>query len=74
MQHKTLEKFLLDDYELVVFNDARDPKANSEIIEICTTLNLRCFRVPQEVHDRPYLDRVNNPEFVAGYNAPSVRN
>ncbi|MBY0110252.1 MAG: hypothetical protein K2X90_04025 [Candidatus Babeliaceae bacterium] len=57
LQDSTFKKFLKDDYEFVVFNDARDPKVKKEIYEICKKLNLRCIRIHQEIHDRPYLYR-----------------
>lgn len=46
-QYKTFEKFLLDDYEFVVFNDARDVEIKNEIEAICSQYNIACIRVPQ---------------------------
>jgi hypothetical protein len=57
IQNKTFKKFLKDDYEFVVFNDARDPSLRSEIASLCKKLSLRCIEIPQAIHDRPYLKR-----------------
>ena len=46
-QHKTFEKFLLDDYDFVVFNDASNPELSSQIEAICNQYNISCVRVPQ---------------------------
>ncbi len=47
-QHKTFNKFLHDDFEFVVFNDAVDDTIAQLIIDVCMKLSVRCFRVPQE--------------------------
>lgn len=57
IQHKTFKKFLKDPYEFVVFNDARDYEIRSQIKQLCKKLQLRCIEIPQEIHDRPYLQR-----------------
>lgn len=49
-QKDTLEKFLLDDYEFVVFNDAKTPSTYREIREVCNELGLRCVDMPQKLH------------------------
>jgi len=69
MQIKGFKKFLADDYEFVVFNDARNPQIRKQIEIICGNYNIQCIGIPQEIHDRPYLQRwpgENN-------NYPSVR-
>lgn len=70
IQEKTLKKFFQDEYEFVVFNDARDQSMVSRINETCQQLGLRCIRIPQEIHSRPYLPRLPGENF----NHPSVRN
>lgn len=56
LQHKTFKKFLKDDYEFVVFNDAdRNPSMHNQITSMCNKLNLRCITIPQALHDKPYL-------------------
>lgn len=57
MQHKTFKKFMLDDYEYVVFNDARDENFMQKINATCAQNNIRCIRIPQDIHTRPYLPR-----------------
>lgn len=57
LQYKTFKKFLKDDYEYVVFNDAKDLNKMHEIDAMCARYNIRCIRVPQEIHTRPYLPR-----------------
>jgi len=57
IQDKTFKKFLKDDYEFIVFNDARNQSLRKEITAICNKLNLRCIEIPQAIHDRPYLKR-----------------
>ncbi|GAB5411412.1 MAG: hypothetical protein ChlgKO_05260 [Chlamydiales bacterium] len=57
LQDKTFKKFIKDDYEFVVFNDAKNLKIRKEINEICKKLNLRCIPIPKEIHTRPYLHR-----------------
>lgn len=50
LQYKTFKKFLRDDYEFVVFNDARDQKSYSMIQSTCRNLNISCIPIPQEIH------------------------
>jgi hypothetical protein len=71
LQKKTFDAFLAekDDYEFVVFNDARDPKHRKNIRKTCQELDLKCVEIPQEIHDRPYLSRRPGDD----YNASSVR-
>ena len=60
MQYKTFKKCLEDDYEFVVFNDARETIMVNQINDMCTQCKLRCIRIPQEIHSRPYLPRLPN--------------
>ena len=70
MQHKTFKKFLLDDYEYVVFNDARYEPMSNQIEAVCTQYAIRCIRIPQEIHSRPYLPREPKDDCV---NNASIR-
>lgn len=68
-QYKTFKKFILDDYEFVVFNDAKGYSLSEDIQNVCHRLNIRCIRIPQEVHNRPYMKRLPFED----YNHPCVR-
>lgn len=57
IQYQTFKKFMLDDYEFIVFNDARDPNLRKQIQQMCAKHQLSCIEIAQEVHDRPYLQR-----------------
>jgi hypothetical protein len=52
IQHKTFQKFLKekDDYELIVFNDAKDENKQKEIRSMCSLYNIKCIDFPQELH------------------------
>lgn len=69
IQHNTLKKFMLDEYEFVVFNDAYDQNIRTQINQMCAKHTLTCIEIPQEIHDRPYLKREVHDE----RNHPSVR-
>ncbi len=71
LQDRTFKRFLKDDYEFVVFNDARDPNMVLAIQTICEQLGIKCILIPQEIHDRPYLQR---PPGDHDYHSPSTRN
>lgn len=68
-QYKTFKKFLKEKHKLIVFNDAIEEHLSQQITETCNRLKIKCIRIPQEIHDRPYLKRYNK-----NYHAPSVRN
>jgi len=71
IQYHTLQTFLEDDdYEFIIFNDAQNANMVTNIQNMCTKLGLRCIRIPQEIHSRPYLQRWPGEN----YNHPSVRN
>lgn len=70
IQHKTFKKFLEDDYEFIVFNDAPALEMENKINEICAHYGIRCVRIPQDIHDQPYLQRWPGEN----YNHPTVRN
>lgn len=67
-QDATFKKFLKEPYRYVVFNDSRDEKICKEIERICKKLELECIRIPQDIHDKPYLARNGEP-----HQTPSVR-
>lgn len=50
IQHKTFKKFLLDDYEFIIFNDAVDPVLYQGIRQKCADLDIRCIDMPQNLH------------------------
>lgn len=63
MQNKTFKKFMQDDYEYVVFNDANNEPMANQIFAACAQSNVRCIRVPQDIHTRPYLPRLPGDNF-----------
>lgn len=69
IQDKTFKKFLKDDYIFVVFNDAPQEEVSNQIIETCNKLSLPCIRIPQSIHDAPYLQRWPGED----YHHPVVR-
>ncbi len=69
LHYKTFQKFLKDDYEYVVFNDGPTEKLSKQIQEVCQELAIRCFTIPQEIHQLPYLAR----QPWEDWNCPSVR-
>jgi hypothetical protein len=70
MQAKTFKKFLKDDYEFIVFNDAPDFLMQEQIRETCFNLEIECIDIPQCIHEIPYLQRW--PE--EHWNHPAIRN
>lgn len=74
IQYKTFKKFLKDDYELIVINDANNPELADQISDTCHTYHLRCIKIPQEIHERPYLNRPDGVFFVSNHQSPCVRN
>jgi hypothetical protein len=66
-QYHTFKKFVQDDYEFVVFNDATTYILNKKIREKCTQFGLRCIQIPQDIHDN---SAILHPEA----NGPSARN
>lgn len=57
IQQRTFKAFLKDTYELVVFNDATTDEMELAIRNACDAIGIRCIRIPQEIHTRPYLHR-----------------
>jgi hypothetical protein len=50
MQCKLFNQFLMDEYELLVFNDARTLDDESSIKEMCNRYGVQCIRFDQERH------------------------
>ena len=50
LQHRTYSKFFENEYELIVFNDARDPKEEEGIRKTCEQCGLQCIRFEQAWH------------------------
>ena len=53
-QYKTFKKFLKDEYELIVFNDAPNLRYFEGIQTICDELQITSIDVPQKIHQHPY--------------------
>jgi hypothetical protein len=69
LQYKTFKKFMLDDYELIVFNDARTDEHEKTIRERCEKYGIQCVRYEQEWHDTDPLNyqiylQIQDPGFV----------
>ncbi len=69
IQYHTFKKFLKDDYEFIVFNDAPSDNMRQQIEQMCNKYGLRCIRIPQEIHTYAYLHRLPRERF----NHPCVR-
>ncbi len=69
IQQRTFKKFLKDAYEFVVFNDANTVGMAQEIDGACARHGISCIRIPQEIHDRPYLKRAPGDL----YHRPNIR-
>ena len=63
IQYKTFKKFLLDDYEFIVFNDATNPAMKQEIRDMCKTCHIQCIDIPQEIHS--HLNSIIAPNVLA---------
>ena len=69
IQYKTFQRFLHDDYEFVVFNDAPQESTAETIRNVCEALGIRHIRIPQTIHSKPYLERLPGED----YNHPCIR-
>lgn len=69
-QYKTFNHFIRDEYEFVVFNDANNNDMAHRIEEMCRKYSIKHVRIPQYIHDKPYLFRLPRES----YHAPAVRN
>ena len=68
IQVKTLNKFIEDDFELIVFNDAKDPNVEQKIHETCDKYNILCIRYEPEWH---LIDPLND-KFNAWTSDPNI--
>lgn len=50
LQHKTLQKFMQEDYELIVINDGNTPERAQAIRLTCEQYGIRCVRFEQHWH------------------------
>ncbi len=57
LQKRTFDRFVQDEYEYVVFNDANNEPMARQIQAACDEYGVHCIRVPQQIHTRPYLPR-----------------
>lgn len=57
IQYKTFNKFLMEDYKFIVFNDASTENMAQEISDTCQRLGISSIRIPQGIHTYPYLPR-----------------
>jgi hypothetical protein len=53
--HRQFKKYMKEDFEFILFNDAMDVQSEQNINMICSYNNIKCVRVPQHIH------RVQNP-------------
>lgn len=53
--HRQFKKFMKEEFEYILFNDAFDPKMEKNIDVIAKFNNIKCVRVPQSIH------KANNP-------------
>lgn len=61
IQHKTLKKFLKENYELIVFNDAREEEHEKGIQAVCDKFKIRCIRFQPEWHETdPFNTLISN--------------
>lgn len=63
LQKKALDTFIADDFEYVVFNDAKDPEMKKQIQAVCEKLKIRFCEFPQVLHEWPYTPRQPNDNF-----------
>jgi hypothetical protein len=53
-QAQSFHKFLKEDYEFIVFNDAPNLQLRNEAAASCRQHNVPCVLVPQSIHQKPY--------------------
>ena len=59
-QHAFFKKNLLDDYELIVFDDSNDALVSKEIKNECDKHNIKYIRVPRSVFEYPKLPIISS--------------
>ncbi len=70
LQHKLFKKFMKDEFEYIVFNDANNKDSEEEINKVCRRLGIQCVKIPQSIHTQPYLKRADGDSFPI----PNIRN
>jgi len=48
--HRQFKKYVKEDFEFIIFNDAYEITAENSINEITSLNNIKCVRVPQHIH------------------------
>ncbi len=59
-QHLFFKKNMLDEYELVIFEDSRDPNVTAQIKHECEKYGITYVRIPPHVFDYPKLPITEN--------------
>src|SRR3990167_3016134 len=60
LQCKTLSKFLQNDHEIFVFNDAAHSDQRLLINNLCKDLNIKNVDIPDEIYELPYLPKLDS--------------
>jgi len=50
IMYRQFKKFLKEDFEFILFNDAYDPEMEKSINTVTSYNNIKCVRVPQNIH------------------------
>ena len=69
-QHLFFKRNLLDDYELVVFEDSNDPDISEQIRNECEKYDIRYVHIPRSVFEEPKLPIT---DWYIGLGAPSFQ-
>jgi hypothetical protein len=79
IQYYTLKKYMKEDYEFIVFNDAKnfpdytnnnDIRIKRQIIETCNQLDIQCINIPNcnhQVKRDPNVRRASSLNFILEY-------
>lgn len=51
LHYKTFKKFLHDEYQYVVFSDAKTEDMHEQIASVCHKFDIPCIRIPQLLHE-----------------------
>ncbi len=60
IMHRQFKKYMKEDFDFVLFNDAFDPKMEAAVNLVTSYNKISCVRVPQEIHS------ANNPSECYG--------
>lgn len=66
LQHRCFQKFLEDDYEMIVFNDAPPGPMHDALTAKCKEFDITCIPIPQWIHDKPHPVEAWNKWFCVG--------